>query len=194
MGRSVGRYATNGLVGPSIGRLLELLDPRALLSCDPLIEPFWARTSRSTQTHGSSLFFLGRGPLNDKTYRFPKSARLLSSPQFKVIYDLQCRTSDPHLLVFARANLTDATRCGLSVSKKHGNAVCRNRLKRLLREAFRLIRSELPRGLDLILIPKQRTGATLKDYQAALLSLTPRLARKIEAAQAVPAPPTSPDP
>ena len=128
----------------------------------------------------ASLFFIGRSPLNDTTYRFPKSARLRSSPEFKVIYDLQCRASDQHLLIFARANLTDATRCGLSVSKKHGNAVCRNRLKRLLREAFRLVRDKLPRGLDLILIPKQKSGATLKDYQAAMQSLIPRLARKIE--------------
>ena len=47
-------------------------------------------------------------------------------------------------------------RLGLSVSKDHGPAVRRNKIKRLLREAFRLERYALPADLDLVLIPRPR--------------------------------------
>ena len=96
------------------------------------------------------------------------------------MYDGQCRAGDGHLLVFARRNGQTETRCGLSVSKKHGNAVRRGRLKRLLREAFRLTRHELRGGLDLILIPRQNSGATLGDYQTSLRRLVYKLERRLD--------------
>jgi ribonuclease P protein component len=57
--------------------------------------------------------------------------------------------------VKAPAGRTTA-RLGLSVSKDHGGAVRRNKLKRLLREAFRLEQHRLPTDLDLVIIPRQR--------------------------------------
>ena len=63
----------------------------------------------------------------------------------------------------------------MSASRKLGNAVVRNRWRRLLREAFRLSRGQLPPGIDLIVIP--RPG--VKPELAALLASLPRLADRV---------------
>lgn len=114
-----------------------------------------------------------------KTYGLPKSSRIRSSRDFARIYGLRNRAGDRHLLVFAAKNDLGRTRFGLSVSKKHGNAVKRSRLKRLLREAFRLSRHELPNGLDFILIPRQDSGAELADYRRSLVRVAGQLARRL---------------
>jgi ribonuclease P protein component len=67
-------------------------------------------------------------------------------------------------------------RLGLSVSRKVGGAVVRNRWRRLLREAFRLCRRQLPTGLDLVLIPRPAAKAEL----TALLVSLPRLAGQLK--------------
>ncbi len=112
-------------------------------------------------------------------YSFPKSAKLRKSAEFRQIYDGQVRAGDDHLLVFASWNDLGETRCGLSVSKKHGNAVKRGRLKRLMREAFRHVRHELPGGVDLILIPRQNSGATVDDYKRSLKGIFRRLLKRL---------------
>ncbi len=114
------------------------------------------------------------------TFRFPKHLHLRRPQEFARVYDCGNRAGDGHLLIFAAANEADFSRIGLSVSKKQGNAVRRSRIKRLLREAFRLSRHQLPTGLDLILIPRQNSNSTLADYQSSLQRLTKRLAQKLE--------------
>lgn len=109
-----------------------------------------------------------------------KKQRIDKSTEFDRIYARKLRVSDRFLLVFAARNECDVTRFGLSVSRKHGNAIERNRIKRLLREAFRLSQHELPSGWDLVLIPRQGADATLEDFRNSLLRLTEDLQRKFE--------------
>ncbi len=113
------------------------------------------------------------------SYRLAKTRRIRRGEDFERIYGLRQRAGDHHLLVFAARNELGLTRFGLSVSKKHGNAVKRTRIKRLLREAFRLLQHELPAGLDLILIPRQNSGASLADYRRSLKNVVLRLVKKL---------------
>lgn len=111
--------------------------------------------------------------------KLPKSKHIRRPAEFAYIYEARQRAGDDHLLVFAAVNELGYSRFGLSVSKKHGGAVQRNRLKRLLREAFRLVQHELPGGLDLILIPRIKSGATLAEFQESLLRLSKKLAQRL---------------
>jgi len=110
---------------------------------------------------------------------FRKNQHLRKGADFARVYALRCVSREPHLTVFAAPNQSDSLRVGLSVSKKHGNAVLRNRLKRLLREAFRLTRHELPIGLDLVLVPVDARDTKLEEFQSALVKAVQKLARKL---------------
>lgn len=112
---------------------------------------------------------------------FGKQQRLRTSAEFRCCYDHGVREGDRHLLVFAISNGLAWSRLGVSVSKKHGNAVARNRKKRLLREAFRLSQHDLPIGLDLVLVPRQNTESGLTDFVQSLQRLTKRLHARLQA-------------
>ncbi len=68
------------------------------------------------------------------------------------------------------------SRLGVGVSKQHGGAVRRNRIKRVLREAFRLTRSELPPGWDFMIVPRVGRDFTVENLQASIRSLGKRVA------------------
>lgn len=89
------------------------------------------------------------------------------------------RLRDELLTVWARLNGLDVTRLGLMVGRKHGKAVQRNRLKRLIREGFRLSHATLPRGVDLICAPAPKAKLTLDGVKASLKRLQKRLVQRL---------------
>lgn len=68
-------------------------------------------------------------------------------------------TGDCLVFILARrAEGNEATRLGVTASRKIGGAVQRNRAKRLIREAFRAVIDELPSGLDIVVIVRRPLG------------------------------------
>lgn len=115
-----------------------------------------------------------------RRFLFPKSRHLRSSLDFARVYGRKQRASDTHLLIYADQNPDGAqTRIGFSISKKNGNSPARHRIRRLLREAFRLTQHEISDGLDLILIPRPGSNSTLGDYQHSLVELSRKLHRRL---------------
>lgn len=112
--------------------------------------------------------------------KFRKHQHLRKAADFARVYAARCVVRGSRLTIFAALNHGDYLRVGLSVSKKkHGHAVLRNRLKRLLREAFRQSCDQLPAGLDLVLIPAAAEGATVTDFRDALVEAVRKLSRKL---------------
>src|SRR5688572_24130175 len=98
--------------------------------------------------------------------RFRKEEHLRRPADFESVFAHRCSASNGLLLVYGRPNGLPYARLGLSVSRKVGSAVRRNRLRRLYREAFRLSRCELPTGLDLVLIPRGSGEPSLAELRA----------------------------
>jgi ribonuclease P protein component len=107
--------------------------------------------------------------------RFRPHEHLRRPTDFRRVYERRRSVSDAWLLVYACENGLPYSRLGLSVSRKVGPAVYRNRLRRLYREAFRLTRGEMPTGLDLVLIPRSQAEPSLEVLKNAL----PRLVRRV---------------
>ena len=120
--------------------------------------------------------------------------RLLRPPEFSRVYDTRQSASAGPLVLYAaaRSGEPDGVRVGLSVSRRIGSAVVRNRWKRRLREAFRQVRGALPAGNDFVIVvrsgqpPAGAAGA--REMEAAIASLATRVVRRRGYADAVPMP------
>jgi len=116
-----------------------------------------------------------------KRFGFPKSVRLLKPADFDQVMRRRFSDADGFVILYAASNQSNMTRLGLIVSRKCGNAVKRNQWKRSLREAFRLVASELPTGLDLVVLPRSRATPHVERLQKSLKTLAERLRRRLEA-------------
>ena len=99
---------------------------------------------------------------------FPRTHRLVSPVRFAAVYDARVREARGPIVIYALPNALGHYRMGLSVSRKVGTAPRRNRIKRLLREAYRAGRRDFPAAYDLVIVVRPHEPLPLADYQRIL--------------------------
>lgn len=75
------------------------------------------------------------------------------------------------------------SRVAAAVSGRHGNAVARNRVKRLCRESFRTSRDRLPGGWDFVMLPRPGANLTLVNLKTSLVALIAKIVAKADRAK-----------
>lgn len=77
--------------------------------------------------------------------------------EFRRLYDKGKSVATPSLVVYFRRTNRDYNQIGITVSTKVGNAVCRNKVRRRIREIYRLNETRLQKGLDIVVVARVRS-------------------------------------
>lgn len=100
---------------------------------------------------------------------------MLKRPAFLECFAKGRKRNSANFLIFSLERGTEQTRIGITVSKKVGNAVRRNRIKRLLREFFRLHKELFLPGVDYSFVVKK--NFSLNTFNDLVQELSPFLQR-----------------
>ena len=97
---------------------------------------------------------------------------LKSNFDFQKVYKSGKSFGNKYLVIYTLENNSDKNRLGISVSKKVGNSVVRHRLKRLIKESYRLHENMFNSGLDIVVIARKNSDACdFAGIESALLHL-----------------------
>ena len=109
--------------------------------------------------------------------RAGKKYRIKRNKEISRVFQQGRRASDSLIILRAlpNADMGVCARLGVAVTKRHGGAVRRNRIKRLCREAFRLARCDLPSGYDFVILSHVGVELTLEKLIRSLKALAPRV-------------------
>ena len=89
--------------------------------------------------------------------------------EFKRLYGRGKSSVHPILVTYRMKNRLGCNRIGITAGKKVGNAVSRNRARRLIREAYRLLEPQLPAGWDFVFVARGRTpSCKMQDLYAVM--------------------------
>jgi len=114
---------------------------------------------------------------------FPRDVRVRRRSEFLIAQDRGRRVHAPHFVLIVLARGQDGpARLGITVTKKIGSAVARNRTKRVMREVFRLNRALFPRAADIVVIAKD--GAPSLGYADVLAEVRACATAMADAARA----------
>lgn len=112
-----------------------------------------------------------------KGYSLSREHRLTRRPEFQSCYETGRRYFSRNFVLFVlrRTEGVPQWRMGCAVTRKTGNAVRRNRIKRVLREFFRLYGQRLPAFADIVVVPKRQLDPSRVTLAMVLSELGPLL-------------------
>ncbi|TWT83916.1 Ribonuclease P protein component [Planctomycetes bacterium CA13] len=117
-------------------------------------------------------------------YSFPKSRRVVQSQTFTLILRKGVCVADGTLVLFAvNQNRSIPSRIGITIPKKTGNAVIRNRWKRLIRESFRTQSESIPEGIEMIVRPKKGAKSSWKSIEKSVPYLAQKAAKRLQSTE-----------
>ena len=122
---------------------------------------------------------MGDTTTSSRAQTLPKAARVRSRAEYLAIQNGGKRLGTRHFLVVHRPSQTAAARIGITVTKKIGGAVTRNRVKRAVRETFRRARRGLP-TLDFVVIARHGSGSLgASEVASELVPALRQIAREV---------------
>ncbi|GAB6271804.1 MAG: ribonuclease P protein component [Smithellaceae bacterium] len=111
-----------------------------------------------------------------KAQSFRRAEKVTNKSSYRIIYEQGVRRSSRFFTTVTCGNPNGVKRLGITVTKKTGNAVFRNRMKRLIREFFRRNKNLFPAGHDVVVMAKKSIPPLT--YQEAARELTELFTRK----------------
>ncbi len=140
-------------------------------------------SDRCSHSHPISIddgFLCQGATMETRRFRLRKRQRLRGKRLFARAFREGAHAADAVLVVLAVPNEVGWTRLGVSIPRRVGNAVTRNRWKRWIREAFRLTQHDLPSGLDLVVRPRKGAQGDARRVRRSLPKLARIAARRLE--------------
>ena len=109
----------------------------------------------------------------------PKTDRILKRDLFRRVYEQGRKVQFKYFTAFVLAKESDGTRIGVTTTRKIGNAVQRNRARRLVREAFRKNKWLAPNGVDIVInVKRPLVEAHYRDLEGEFITFLQRAADK----------------
>lgn len=121
------------------------------------------------------------GPDSEISFGFPPERRVRKRSEFRAVYDGGARVGTKLFTVFVHATGSGLTgRVGLTVTRKVGNSVARNRCKRFFREAVRKHWDLFPDGVDVVLHARAGLAeARAEDVEYGIVRMLPKAVRRL---------------
>jgi len=117
--------------------------------------------------------------MSEVSREFPKTDRILKRGLFRRVYEQGRKIQFKYFTSFILARPEDGARIGITATRKIGNAVQRNRARRLVREAFRRNKWLAPGGVDIVInVKRPLVEAHYRDLETEFIAFLQRAVEK----------------
>lgn len=117
--------------------------------------------------------------MSEVSQEFPKTDRILKRGLFRRVYEQGRKVQFRYFTAFILAKQDDGARIGVTATRKIGNAVQRNRARRLVREAFRKNKWLAPNGVDIVInVKRPLVEARYRDLEGEFIAFLQRAVEK----------------